>query len=297
MAGGHNRRGSTGGVGHARRSWNAVRDDHPRPSLAGNAEHMPCPSRHPSVRPARSHSLPVERLLPGLMQRPPLPGVSLFRRFRCYLDLPPALRGPLRHQPPPGVSLFRHFRCHLAIPPASRNSGTGPSAMTAGAREQTASCEAFVLSRRRPAPDAPLISFAKIRDSKLLITILVRRPVRGTSFWAAGPAAANSVRLGQGHPVRGTSPDAWNIAVRTRGVFTHRAVFQKPACVKRGLVRTASQLFSGKLGANHTNRISSTRNYAPIKPAAPATPRANHLISAACINASCTATGRRRTFP
>ena len=37
MAGGHNRRGSTGGVGHARRSWNAVRDDYPRPSLTGNA--------------------------------------------------------------------------------------------------------------------------------------------------------------------------------------------------------------------------------------------------------------------
>ncbi len=32
---------------------------------------------------------------------------------------------------------------------------------------------------------------------------------------------------------------AWNIAVRTRGVFTHRDDFQKPACVERGLVRTA----------------------------------------------------------
>ena len=32
---------------------------------------------------------------------------------------------------------------------------------------------------------------------------------------------------------------AWNIAVRTRGVFTHRDGFQKPACVERGLVRTA----------------------------------------------------------
>ena len=40
-------------------------------------------------------------------------------------------------------------------------------------------------------------------------------------------------------PVRGTSADAWNIAVRTRGVFTHRDDFQKPACVERGLVRTA----------------------------------------------------------
>ena len=47
-----------------------------------------------------------------------------------------------------------------------------------------------------------------------------RRPVRGTL------------------PTRGTSADAWNIAVRTRGVFTHRDDFQKPACVERGLVRT-----------------------------------------------------------
>ena len=43
-----------------------------------------------------------------------------------------------------------------------------------------------------------------------------------------------------GAPVRGTSADAWNIAVRTRGVFTHRAGFQKPACAERGLVRTGT---------------------------------------------------------
>ena len=85
-----------------------------------------------------------------------------------------------------------------------------------GRREQTASCDAFVLSRRPPAPDAPLISLRKLGDSKLLITILVRRPVHGTS---AG---------------------AWNIAVRTRGVFTHRDDFQKPACVEMGLVRTGT---------------------------------------------------------
>ena len=198
----------------------------------------------------------------------------------------------------------------------------------------------------------------------MLITVLVRRPVRGTF---AG---------------------AWNIAVRTRGVFTHRAGFQKPACAKRGLVRTGQHLGGRAWCArrvnysqassepttspapeatrqsnqqprqHHTptriNHISSTRSHAPIKPAAPATPhinpqqpqqpqhqrqkphtnritnaktarqprhqswqnrissnksraptesppsatpRANHLTSAAGINASCTATGRRRTFP
>ena len=49
---------------------------------------VPCPARRPSVRPARSHSLPEERLLPDPPRHPPPPGVSLFRRFRCYLDPP-----------------------------------------------------------------------------------------------------------------------------------------------------------------------------------------------------------------
>ena len=159
----------------------------------------------------------------------------------------------------------------------------------------------------------------------MLITVLVRRPVRGTSS------------------------DAWNIAVRTRGVFTHRAGFQKPACAKRGLVRTGQHLGGRAWCArrvnysqassepttspapkatrqsnqqprqHHTstrsnritnaktahqprhqswqNRISSNKSRAPTESPPSATPRANHLTSAACINASCTATGRRRTFP
>ena len=45
------------------------------------------------------------------------------------------------------------------------------------------------------------------------------------------------------------------------------------------------------------NRISSNKSHAPTESPPSATPRANHLTSAACINASCTATGRRRTFP
>ena len=36
----------------------------------------------------------------------------------------------------------------------------------------------------------------------------------------------------------GISSGAWNIEVRTRGVFTHRDDFLEPACVERGLVRT-----------------------------------------------------------
>ena len=94
--------------------------------------------------------------------------------------------------------------------------------------------------------------------------------------------------------MRGTFAGAWNIAVRTRGVFTHRAGFHEARVRKKGpgahgtalgrtgLVRTASQLFSGELGANHTSRINSTRSHAPIKPAAPQhhTPtRINHITS------------------
>ena len=83
---------------------------------------VPCPSRSPSVRPARSHSLPVERLLPDPLRHPPPPGVSRFRRFRCDLYRPPAPHGSLPHPPPPGMSLFRRFRCYLDRPHAPHGS-------------------------------------------------------------------------------------------------------------------------------------------------------------------------------
>ena len=41
------------------------------------------------------------------------------------------------------------------LTPASRDSGSWSGTMAAGARKQAASCDAFVLSRRLPAPDAP----------------------------------------------------------------------------------------------------------------------------------------------
>ena len=56
--------------------------------------------------------------LHGLLRYPSPPGVSLFWRFRSYLNSPPAMHGPLRHPPLPGVSLFRCFRCYLGRPPA-----------------------------------------------------------------------------------------------------------------------------------------------------------------------------------
>ena len=52
-----------------------------------------------------------------------------------------------------------------------------------------------------------------------------------------------------GHsPTCGTSAEAWNIAVRTMGVFTHRDNFQRLACAERSLVRTANQPFSVNYG-------------------------------------------------
>ena len=114
MAGGHNRRESTGDVGHARRSWNAVRDDYPRPSLTGNAARaLPFPK---SQRPTCPFSFAPGGTPPapyGPLRHPPLPGVSLFRRFRCYLDRPHARHGPPRHPPLLGVSRFRRIGSHL----------------------------------------------------------------------------------------------------------------------------------------------------------------------------------------
>ncbi len=143
--------------------------------------------------------------LHGPLRHPSLPGVSLFRRFRCYLDRPPALHGPLRHPPLPGVSRFRRFRCYLDCPRA----GAGQGTMAAGARKQAASCDAFVLSRRLPAPDAP-----PIRTS--LAGLIAKAPsnsprTMGRSLgqncrWPAlsplAPACAPSVEY---PPVRGTS--------------------------------------------------------------------------------------------
>ena len=54
------------------------------------------------------------------------------------------------------------------------------------------------------------------------------------------PAPAATCTRYRRRPARGTSAGAWNNAVRTRGVSTHRDDFQKPACAERGLVRTGT---------------------------------------------------------
>ena len=50
---------------------------------------------------------------------------------------------------------------------------------------------------------------------------------------------------GHARAIAGARP--WNIAVRTRGIFTHRDSFQKPACVERGPGRT------GRTGAERAD--------------------------------------------
>ena len=82
---------------------------------------VPCPSRSPSVRPARSHSLPVAPARPS--------AASVAARCEPFPAFP--------------------------LTPVSRDSGFWPGTMAAGAREQAASCDAFVLSRRLSAPEAP----------------------------------------------------------------------------------------------------------------------------------------------
>ena len=162
----------------------------------------------------------------------PPPGVSHFRHFRCHLNRPPVSHGSLRLPLLPGVSRFRRIGSHLRrVTQASR-----PGTMAAGAREQAASCDAFVLSRRLPAPEAP--------PSRTSPTYLI---------------AKTSTRLPcmccRRLPVRGTFADAWNIVVRTRGVFTHRDDFQKPACVEKGLVCTGTSLWPGRIAAANSVRL------------------------------------------
>ena len=113
---------------------------------------VPCPSRSPSVRPARSHSLPEERHLP---RRPfAAPVASRCEPFSAF----PLLPGPSTHPAGPSAASVS-ARCEPFSlnrrTPSSRDSGSWPGTMAAGAREQAASCDAFVLSRRPPAPDAP----------------------------------------------------------------------------------------------------------------------------------------------
>ena len=110
-----------------------------------------------------------------------------------------------------------------------------------------ASCQALRgirASRCEPIPVFPLPPGPSTSPAWLSATSATARCEA-----CSGVPAATCTRYRR-RPVRGTlrrrgiSADAWNlaapwnIAVRTRGVFTHHDDFQKPACAEWGLVRT-----------------------------------------------------------
>ena len=171
----------------------------------------------------------------------PPPGVSLFRRFRCYLDRPPALHDPLRHPSLPGVSLFRCFGSHLrrvtrAPGPAlwQRAHGNRPllrcfCVEQEAARSRCAAQQDISGLPHRYNPPRPSSNHSPVPGPELPLACTV----------------TISTRL---RPVRGTSANAWNTAVRTRGVFTHRDDFQKSACVEKGLVRTGTSFWAAGPG-------------------------------------------------
>ena len=199
MAGGHNRRGSTEGVGHARRSWNAVRDDYPRPSLAESAARaLPFPK---SQRPTCPFSFAPGGTPPapyGPPRHPPLPGVILFWRIRCYLGRPAG-----------------HLRCALSLKPPPTLTEPRPGDLWPG-RD---CCGEFRQARSRtPPPDSVLAVVGitdGVRQGGSVMSTLRRGPCwasrhyRGRRNSPCAPPCACCRR----RPVRGTSANAWNIAV------------------------------------------------------------------------------------
>ena len=126
-----------------------------------------CRSHSLPVAPARPFAastsagcepIPAFPLLPGPSTCPAWPSAA-FVVARCEpIPVFPLLPGPPTCPAWPSAAPVAS-RCEPfpenRLTPASCNSGSGPGTMAAGAREQAASCDAFVLSRRPPAPEAP----------------------------------------------------------------------------------------------------------------------------------------------
>ena len=149
MAGGHNRRGPTWGVGHARRSWNAVRDDYPRPSLTGNtacaspsptSQRPTCPfsfapggtpPARPSATsaPARCEPVPAFLLLPGPSTCPAWPSAAPASARSEPVPAFPLLPGPptcpAKPSAAPVASRCEPFPTNR-LTPSSRDSGSWP---------------------------------------------------------------------------------------------------------------------------------------------------------------------------
>ena len=150
---------------------------------------------------SRCEPFPPFPLIPGPSTQPAWPSAASISA-RCEpVPAFPLLPGPSTCPAwPPAASISagcEPFSLNR-LTPASRDSDSWPGTMAAGAREQAASCDAFVLSRRLPAPDAP-----PSRTSPLcLIAKALPDSLQTTARPPAGTAAANSVKLGQGHPFR-----------------------------------------------------------------------------------------------
>ena len=115
----------------------------------------------------RSYLLSAERHLPRMVSA--ASAASKCEPVPAFLLLPRPPTGPAWPSAASAAAGCEPFSPNR-LTPASCDSGSWSGTMAAGAREQAASCDAFVLSRRRPAPDAPLkrgISFAKIRGFKV----------------------------------------------------------------------------------------------------------------------------------
>ena len=76
------------------------------------------------------------------------------QRPTCPFSFTPGGTPPARPSAASVAARCEPFPANRLIP-ASYGSGSWPGAMAAGARKQAASCDAFVLSRRLPAPGAP----------------------------------------------------------------------------------------------------------------------------------------------
>ena len=126
------------------------------PLLPGPSTCPAWPSAAPS--PARCEPIPVFPLLPGPSTHPAWPSAA-YVAARCepilaFSLLPGPPTCPAKPSAAPVASRCEPLPTNR-LTPAPCNSGSWPGTMAAGAQEQAASCDAFVLSRRLPAPSAP----------------------------------------------------------------------------------------------------------------------------------------------
>ena len=113
-----------------------------------------------SLRPVAAGCEPIPTFLlqPGPPTCPAWPSAaSVAARCEPFSvnSLPPGLPSCLATASAPSAFARYEPFSENRLTPAPRDSGFRPGTMAAGAREQAASCDAFVLSRRPPAPGAP----------------------------------------------------------------------------------------------------------------------------------------------